>query len=489
MAQLQPPSHDRHLYEEDPHDVGVHSVAEGEGEHNRHKSVLKKVKDKAKKIKHTITKHGQEHEERHDQISEDEDDREDEEMENDPEVHGAPMYESTVIRGTNLPKQTDVDLPKPTDTPENKSFPNVNTPTVGDAVNRPSGPAVEGDLGRPAAELRQPATWKPLEAVPSSTQPEETNMNVPRVGPLGGLHEDPNSPYNSPQGITPSNYQAKVVDPTGRSEEVDVEPLVRHLDKMEVRDKSTANPSPKSEQYTGSHDQFAPQGNPPQDMFKQESNPGRGSAESALKKLTPDEPDAMPVDTSAGKLSSAANIIANKAAAAKNLVASKLGYGDQGHESLGPSKLPATGDVHKEVVIEGTDKGVSVKEFLVEKLSPGEEDKALSEAISEAFNKKMGEMQGTKDVPKTGRVFESEEVAARLGTGRENRREGEDAITAGAESSGAGVMDRLKDAVGSWLGKSTATETAKESIAQSYVSDIGSTAGAGDKGRLQESGK
>ncbi|XP_051142638.1 low-temperature-induced 65 kDa protein-like isoform X4 [Andrographis paniculata] len=450
MAQLQPPSHDRHLYEEDPHDVGVHSVAEGEGEHNRHKSVLKKVKDKAKKIKHTITKHGQEHEERHDQISEDEDDREDEEMENDPEVHGAPR----------------------------------------DAVNRPSGPAVEGDLGRPAAELRQPATWKPLEAVPSSTQPEETNMNVPRVGPLGGLHEDPNSPYNSPQGITPSNYQAKVVDPTGRKgEEVDVEPLVRHLDKMEVRDKSTANPSPKSEQYTGSHDQFAPQGNPPQDMFKQESNPGRGSAESALKKLTPDEPDAMPVDTSAGKLSSAANIIANKAAAAKNLVASKLGYGDQGHESLGPSKLPATGDVHKEVVIEGTDKGVSVKEFLVEKLSPGEEDKALSEAISEAFNKKMGEMQGTKDVPKTGRVFESEEVAARLGTGRENRREGEDAITAGAESSGAGVMDRLKDAVGSWLGKSTATETAKESIAQSYVSDIGSTAGAGDKGRLQESGK
>lgn len=73
---------------------------EGEREHNQHgekKSVLKMVKDKAKKVKDTIKKYGQGHEDdyRHDHISEGEDD-EDEQMVNAPEVHGAPSAFSYV---------------------------------------------------------------------------------------------------------------------------------------------------------------------------------------------------------------------------------------------------------------------------------------------------------------------------------------------------------------------------------------------------------
>lgn len=67
-----------------------------EGDHEHHhqkKSVLKKVKDKAKKIKHTIQKHGghgqEQHEHEHGHDHEEEED-EDEEMFEDPEIHGAP---------------------------------------------------------------------------------------------------------------------------------------------------------------------------------------------------------------------------------------------------------------------------------------------------------------------------------------------------------------------------------------------------------------
>lgn len=70
-----------------------------EHEHDQHekKSVLKKVKDKAKKIKDTIKKHGhnhdQEHQYRHDQISEEEYDDDDEDdytnvTADAPQIHG-----------------------------------------------------------------------------------------------------------------------------------------------------------------------------------------------------------------------------------------------------------------------------------------------------------------------------------------------------------------------------------------------------------------
>lgn len=59
-----------------------------EGEEEDHQSVLKKVKEKAKNIKHKLTKHGHghghEHEHDHDYL-----DEEDDEVDEDPAVHGA----------------------------------------------------------------------------------------------------------------------------------------------------------------------------------------------------------------------------------------------------------------------------------------------------------------------------------------------------------------------------------------------------------------
>lgn len=62
-----------------------------EEHHGEKKSVIKKVKEKAKKLKNTITKHGHGHgdSDQH-QDHQDEEDDDDDEMEKDAEVHGAP---------------------------------------------------------------------------------------------------------------------------------------------------------------------------------------------------------------------------------------------------------------------------------------------------------------------------------------------------------------------------------------------------------------
>ncbi|KAL2227082.1 UNVERIFIED_CONTAM: Low-temperature-induced protein [Sesamum indicum] len=474
-AQLQRPSHGQDHHYEDLRTAGLHSVMEGEreGEHNQSgekKSVLRKVKEKAKKIKDTMKKHGHGH--GHDHASE-EDDDESEEMVNDPDVHGATMYESAVITGTKLPMQTDVNLEKPMDTREDRySRPTVTSevyPNVVDEMESArSGPGILG-MDSPF-EAREPENKNPL-----AIDVEEPKVVEPtvRIGPLVGLEEDPHSPKSRTGEIPASNYGAKVLDPTGEGpKEADVAPLVQRLDNLNIGDKK---PEAKPEPYTGSHDQFAPQTTPTADYFNPESNPLVGEnpePDSAPKISNPTQPESIPRDTLAGKISSATSTIADKAISAKNVVALKLGYGgqlqeagedlprkpaaDYGHkvaETLAPvyGKLAGAGtavlskvrrgggDEHEskgEGVGEGTDKGVSVKEYLVEKLRPGEEDKMLSEVITEAFHKKQP----------TGRKTESAVV--------------ENTTVARGQTSNAGVVDRLKGAVGSWLGKSGGTQTA-----------------------------
>ncbi|KAJ0551800.1 hypothetical protein HanHA300_Chr07g0261071 [Helianthus annuus] len=82
-------AHGRH-YDQDPLTGHDHNEDEHHGEK---KSVMKKVKEKAKKIKNTITKHGHGHH-HHD---EEEDDDDDEEAVEDPEVHGAPSMSSSCL--------------------------------------------------------------------------------------------------------------------------------------------------------------------------------------------------------------------------------------------------------------------------------------------------------------------------------------------------------------------------------------------------------
>ena len=69
-------------------------------------------------------------------------------------------------------------------------------------------------------------------------------------------------------------------------------------------------------------------------------------------------------------------------------------------------------------VVEGQDKGVLVKDYFMEKLRPGDEDRELSEVISDALHKRNEEPEKVEKRP-MGKVTESEEVALRLETKRD----------------------------------------------------------------------
>ncbi|XP_012858053.1 PREDICTED: low-temperature-induced 65 kDa protein-like [Erythranthe guttata] len=431
-------------------------------EQHHHKSVLKKVKEKAKKIKNTIKKHGHIGHEHDD----DDDDDDDEETVNDHEVHGAPIYESTVVRSVNLPKESHtnleshINLEKPTDTREDR-YDDDDDNQRNKGTNKPFAP------GRPQTDLPE---------LQSGINPN-AGMPKTKIEHLTGLEEDPNSPENSPSdNITPSNYQSKVAHPArSGSKEAEVAPLVSRFDTLNVGGESKTEPEQRSS-YTWSHDQFAPQPTPTKTQF---INP-----ESANLKKDQDP------STIAGKISATTSAIADKALSAKNAVASKLGYGggaaeagnkpvsasatEYAHmvaEKLTPAyeKVAGAGNAVMSKVVGGgggdavgvpAKGGGSIGEYLAEKLRPGDEDKALSEAITGAFK---GEGR-----PAAGKVTVSKEVADRLGPVEESKREGEDAVAAGLESSGQGMVDRLRDAVGVWLGKSAGMQTAQDSVSSSY---------------------
>lgn len=205
------------------------------------------------------------------------------------------------------------------------------------------------------------------------------------------------------------------------------------------------------------------------------------------------------------KIALATSVVADKAVAAKNAVASKLGYsGEAGHENrvegaetpssaggygstvagmvtpvyekvkeTGASvmtKLPFSGTGTEQ----GQDKGVSAKEYLTEKLSPGEEDKALSEVVAEKLH-----LGGGGGEPKKGTVTQSEEVEKRLGGFKDPSSE---AATkhgeAYAEEGEGGMAEKLRGAVTSWLAGTTeeVTQKSTESV-QDSTQSLGSTVG------------
>lgn len=273
---------------------------------------------------------------------------------------------------------------------------------------------------------------------------------------LTSLEEDPHVHKDRPgMNLDPTNYQSKVTDPTGaNNEEAGVGQLVQSFDKMGVNDAPETtrkqgiegirtepsagdmelDQATEHSQYTGSHDQFAPQEAPTDFPSVHEDT------ESIPKSMDPSNPEDLPQDTATGKpgsytekISSATSAIADKAVAAKNVVASKLGYGGKAEETsktqapggdrdvtkttsatalaqkaastvkekLAPvyekvagagstamAKVQGTAggvkghDAEHEGNTKATDKGVSMKEYLAEKFKPGEDDKALSEVIS-----------------------------------------------------------------------------------------------------------
>ncbi|KAH0702676.1 hypothetical protein KY290_017985 [Solanum tuberosum] len=330
---------------------------------------------------------------------------------------------------------------------------------------------------------------------------------------LTGLEEDPNVPKDYPN---PTNYQSKVTDPTGaNNEEAGVSPLVQSFEKMGVNDvpeTTRIRTEPKAgdfqfdqgtehSQYTGSHDQFAPQESPT--VFPSV----RENTESIPKSINPSNPEDLPQDTLTGKpgsytekLSSATSAIADKAVAAKNIVASKLGYGGTEEETqatAGDKDATKTtsatefaqkaasavagklAPVYEKVAVAGstvvtkvtghenrggvdaehevkTDKGVSMTEYLAEKFKPGEEDRALSEVISGSLSRQKEKTEETGEAKPMGKVTESVEVERRLGPIESTKKEeevGASGETKVGENFGQGVMDRVKGAVSTWLGK------------------------------------
>ncbi|XP_054786159.1 low-temperature-induced 65 kDa protein-like isoform X2 [Prosopis cineraria] len=214
------------VHESDQHHP--HSLGSEKGEHygaddHHHdhdkKSVLKKVKAKAKKIKDTIKKHAHhdyDHDHEYHNIPDDhdldEEDDEDEDIVENPEVHGAPIYESTVAR-TVIPagEQDHHQEPKVV-----VVSPNMGTDqTVAKDSATRTFAGEEGNAGQRKVNLQRPID----------------------------LEEDPATFGTTRHPRAASNYQSKVTDPTGAgAAEIHVTPALKSFAEMNINDKTKPNP-------------------------------------------------------------------------------------------------------------------------------------------------------------------------------------------------------------------------------------------------------
>nr|XP_043633770.1 low-temperature-induced 65 kDa protein-like [Erigeron canadensis] len=534
-------THGRH-YDEQELPTGQHTGHDEDEQHHHgeKKSVIKKVKEKAKKLKNTITKHGHGHHHR-------DDDDDVEETVEDPEVHGAPMYDSARI-GLGGPDAILAhprgNLERPSVMAEDRYTKPVAShdvpPTVSTTAAFRTNLSQQSGLGGHQHQVYgqqdiNPEKWTSKIGQPTAGMEEEvpfapnpTRVPTPitehtygtkhafdpfencgqdathgglksSIGNSTGMMKDPHAPSGLGSGSDPANYETKVTNPTHTGgKEAGLSQMQHSFDKMGIHDSG-----------------------------------------SEPKRFDPDHPENLPRDTLTGnqsstqsssyteKMSSTASAIAEKAAVAKDAIASKLGYSGEhpttteSHENVKNSGTTATDYAHKitdkvtetlapvyEKVVDagssvmskvqgtvsgtgqqqmhgtetskGTDKGVSVKEYLVETLRPGDEDKALSDAITHAFNKgnqEESEKKSVEDRP-MGRVTESVEVRTRLGTDHPKGQQ------SGNVTANKNVTERLSDAMGSWFGgKGNAPQG---TLGTSYVTDQGlsnNPTGLEDKGR------
>ncbi|XAR53586.1 hypothetical protein NMG60_11022199 [Bertholletia excelsa] len=462
-----------------------HTSVEGQDDEHHHghhnKSVLKKVKAKAKKIQETLKKHGHGHDHDHDHVEHDEEEDENEEMEEDSEVHGAPMYESSAMRSGVAAQQPGVNLEKPTlADPPSRTFAQWQE----ENTKQPNAVAGRWAVTTPAAQGPQN---RDISITSGAYGTKLGSEAAGQLGTLTALEVDPQAPKGQPE---PSNYQSKVTDPTGAGgEEAGMTPMLHSFEKMNVYDEPESRPKGEPVLYSGSHDQFSPEPIP-SDTAINPDDPGSTLKSFNSNTRSEDLPqDALRTSSqTAEKISSATSAITDKAVAAKNAVASRLGYGgnganasrggeasklgsvsEYGHkvtatmtEKLAPvyDKVAGVGSsviskVHgggtgEEGAEEGQDKGVSVREYLAQKLKPTEEDKALSEIISGALHKQKQEQPDR--TPAAGRVTELEEVARRLGSSGDgdDRKKGGDSGAA-MSATGKALVDKVKGAVGSWF--------------------------------------
>ncbi|KOM35972.1 hypothetical protein LR48_Vigan02g212200 [Vigna angularis] len=463
-----------------PHIVPLEQVTHGEeDQHFDHekKSVLNKVKVKAKKIKDTIKKHGHQVLDRgreynnEDQHNLDDDDLdEDEDTDKDTQVHETPIHESEDVK--------------------------IVTPTSEQLENLGKSGIDIGDTTVMADESHQDSlpfstteTDHKIASDPAKAFRMEEKAGLPKdnLERSIGLEEEHYSPGSRPDAYIPPNHQTKVTYPTEEAvkEEMEITPVEESFARMNVQEEpksiSELNLQPAivdSEcPRVENHDQSVPHLSaaiqtqcPSSECHEQTISPNVNKnlenvtdSGQTLSTITTavDEHSCYkvfsPKDVTASEEGSVEkderkdNVVINeeqpKSRDASNMSGSTTQYGkdiaDSLTQKLGPvyDKVAGVGSAVKSKVygtetkneVKEQDKGVSVKEYLAEKLRPGEEDKALSEVISETLSKRKEETVKNEH---------------HLDGGDEKMRE-ESCV----HDPGKGVVDKLKGVVGSWFGK------------------------------------
>ncbi|PWA74825.1 hypothetical protein CTI12_AA225720 [Artemisia annua] len=237
--------------------------------------------------------------------------------------------------------------------------------------------------------------------------------NTPKgdVGKSSGMRVDPNAP-GSRTGY-PANYETKVTDPTHTGgHEVGITDVLHSFHKMSVLDtpetESETKPfkSGKNEPdvYTGSHDQFSTKqvDNPPLDTIAADpSNKNSSytqkitSATSAITgKAAAMKESVVGTLSPSGDNKSAAKDYVHKVADTVTGTVSPVYEKVVGAGSTVMSKMHGSGHDKTPGSTERTSlpasKGVGVKEYLMESFKPGDDDKVLSETITNALHRKKG---------------------------------------------------------------------------------------------------
>ncbi|CAN8302189.1 unnamed protein product [Cochlearia groenlandica] len=205
---------------------------------------------------------------------------------------------------------------------------------------------------------------------------------------------------------------------------------------------------------------------------------------------TRDEPKPI---TYTEMIGSATTFVTDKAVATKNIVASSLGYSggdpvgsaespenvteklsndDKNVKEIGSSaKLPLSGggSVGEETE-QVEDKGVSARDYMAEKLKPGEDDKALSEMITEKLQLgRRGEEKKIKDVEVASEKILSDKTS-------EENKDGD--VVGEEEKGGVGMVGKIKGVYNYWVGGTTEEVKPKSPVSVDETSQsLGSTVG------------
>ncbi|XP_074280658.1 uncharacterized protein LOC141605686 isoform X2 [Silene latifolia] len=272
--------------------------------------------------------------------------------------------------------------------------------------------------------------------------------------------------------------------PESYNDNVSRETPTNELGKMNIHDESTQKLDPNMKTglqehqniSAGNHDQFSPDAvtkpqfdaiipnsqefhdvekQTPQsynDKIHHDSSTNADSTVSFDQEPDQDSLDKKPVAGGYREtVSSISSSITNTVALAKDAVASKLGYGETEEQSGPEYQVVSTDSSSDKRVLVKEDNALSSK--VINDALPvhkANEETPIDEATKVVKEERETELNEEKVVVK-GRVTESEEVANRLGKAEDTDY---DDAGPGLASPGKSVMDRLKDAAGSWFNKS-----------------------------------